>query len=53
MSLPCVLGREGVQATMRQKLNEAEKKAVQRCADNIRNVLRESGILLEPEDDEE
>ncbi|KAH0946522.1 hypothetical protein HN011_008779 [Eciton burchellii] len=49
MSLPCVLGREGVHAKVRQKLNEQEKTAVQRCADNIRNVLRECGILQESE----
>jgi len=47
MSLPCVLGREGVHAKVRQKLNDQEKTAVQRCADNIRNVLRECGILQE------
>ncbi|KAL6442802.1 hypothetical protein ACFW04_002695 [Cataglyphis niger] len=47
MSVPCVLGREGVCATVRQKLNDQEKAAVQRCADGIRNVLRECGILRE------
>ncbi|KOC64077.1 L-lactate dehydrogenase [Habropoda laboriosa] len=45
MSVPCVLGREGVYCTVRQKLTEQEKTAVQACADNIRSVLRECGIL--------
>ncbi|XP_020290515.1 uncharacterized protein LOC109858050 [Pseudomyrmex gracilis] len=53
MSFPCVLGREGVHATVRQKLNEQEKTAVERCADNIRNVLRECGILRESTTDVE
>ncbi|KAG5324996.1 LDHA dehydrogenase, partial [Pseudoatta argentina] len=53
MSVPCVLGREGVYATVRQKLNEQEKTAIQRCADSIRNVLRECGILRESSDTEE
>ncbi|PBC32883.1 L-lactate dehydrogenase A 6A [Apis cerana cerana] len=47
MSVPCVIGREGVYCTVRQKLSEQEKAAVQTCADNIRNILRESGILQE------
>ncbi|XP_015598303.1 L-lactate dehydrogenase [Cephus cinctus] len=51
MSVPCVLGREGVHHTVRQKLTEAEKTALQSCADNIRNTLRECGILKEPRDD--
>ncbi|CAK9797915.1 L-lactate dehydrogenase [Anthophora quadrimaculata] len=45
MSVPCVLGREGVYCTVRQKLTEKEKTAVQACADSIRSVLRECGIL--------
>ncbi|XP_070167942.1 L-lactate dehydrogenase isoform X2 [Polyergus mexicanus] len=53
MSVPCVLGREGVRATVRQKLNDQEKAAVQRCADGIRNVLRECGILRESTNDVE
>ncbi|EFN62192.1 L-lactate dehydrogenase [Camponotus floridanus] len=53
MSVPCVLGREGVCATVRQKLNDQEKAAVQRCADGIRNVLRECGILRESTNDVE
>lgn len=53
MSVPCVLGREGVYATVRQKLNDQEKTAVQRCADSIRGVLRECGILRESSDIEE
>ncbi|EGI58430.1 L-lactate dehydrogenase A chain [Acromyrmex echinatior] len=53
MSVPCVLGREGVYATVRQKLNEQEKTAIQRCADSIRDVLRECGILRESSDIEE
>lgn len=53
MSVPCVLGREGVYATVRQKLNDQEKTAVQQCADSIRGVLRECGILRESSDVEE
>lgn len=53
MSVPCVLGREGVYATVRQKLNDQEKTAVQWCADSIRGVLRECGILRESSDIEE
>lgn len=53
MSVPCVLGREGVYATVRQKLNDQEKTSVQQCADNIRDVLRECGILREMNDIEE
>lgn len=53
MSVPCVLGREGVYATVRQKLNDQEKTAVQRCADSVRAVLRECGILRESTDDVE
>ncbi|KYN11999.1 L-lactate dehydrogenase A chain [Trachymyrmex cornetzi] len=53
MSVPCVLGREGVYATVRQKLNDQEKTAVQQCADSIRGVLRECGILRESSDIEE
>ncbi|XP_017759796.1 PREDICTED: L-lactate dehydrogenase-like [Eufriesea mexicana] len=47
MSVPCVIGREGVYCTVRQKLSEQEKSAVQACADSIRGVLRECGILQE------
>ncbi|XP_076761894.1 L-lactate dehydrogenase [Xylocopa sonorina] len=47
MSVPCVIGREGVYCTVRQKLTEQEKSAVQTCADNIRGILRECGILQE------
>lgn len=47
MSVPCVIGREGVYCTVRQKLSEQEKSAVQTCADSIRSILRESGILQE------
>jgi len=50
MSVPCVLGREGVYTTVRQKLNDQEKTAIQRCADSIRDVLRECGILRESND---
>lgn len=53
MSVPCVLGREGVYARVRQELSEQEKTAIQRCADDIRNMLRECGILREPNDVEE
>ncbi|KAL6261640.1 hypothetical protein P5V15_006728 [Pogonomyrmex californicus] len=53
MSVPCVLGREGVCAMVRQKLNDREKTAIQRCADSIRGVLRECGILRESSDVEE
>ncbi|XP_043784030.1 L-lactate dehydrogenase A-like 6A [Apis laboriosa] len=52
MSVPCVIGREGVYCTVRQKLSEQEKAAVQTCADNIRNILRESGILQENNNNE-
>ncbi|KOX77690.1 L-lactate dehydrogenase [Melipona quadrifasciata] len=47
MSVPCVIGREGVYCTVRQKLSEQEKSAVQTCADSIRGILRECGILQE------
>ncbi|CAL7935477.1 unnamed protein product [Xylocopa violacea] len=47
MSVPCVIGREGVYCTVRQKLTEQEKSAVQTCADSIRGILRECGILQE------
>ena len=47
MSVPCVIGREGVYCTVRQKLSEHEKSAVQTCADSIRGILRECGILQE------
>ncbi|XP_070513004.1 L-lactate dehydrogenase-like [Cardiocondyla obscurior] len=53
MSVPCVLGREGVHARVRQKLNDQEKTALQRCADSIRDVLRECGIPRESNDIEE
>lgn len=53
MSVPCVLGREGVYARLRQKLNDQEKTAVQQSADSIRDVLRECGILRESSDIEE
>lgn len=53
MSVPCVIGREGVYCTVRQKLTEQEKAAVQTCADNIRNILRESGILQETNNEAE
>ncbi|XP_034191224.1 L-lactate dehydrogenase [Osmia lignaria lignaria] len=51
MSVPCVLGREGVYCTVRQKLTEQEKSAVQTCADKIRSALRECGILQESAED--
>ncbi|XP_053972183.1 L-lactate dehydrogenase-like [Hylaeus volcanicus] len=47
MSVPCVIGREGVYCTVRQKLTDQEKAAVQACADSIRVVLRECGVLQE------
>ncbi|XP_035727692.1 L-lactate dehydrogenase-like [Vespa mandarinia] len=47
MSVPCVIGREGVHCTVRQKLTDQEKLEVQACADSIRNTLRECGILQE------
>lgn len=53
VSVPCVLGREGVHAIVRQTLNDQEKTAVQRCADDIRGVLRECGILRERTQDVE
>lgn len=53
MSIPCVLYREGVYAKVRQELNDQEKTAVQQCADSIRGMLRECGILLESSDVEE
>ncbi|KAK2585738.1 hypothetical protein KPH14_010349 [Odynerus spinipes] len=51
MSVPCVVGREGVHCTVRQKLTDKEKTLVQECADNIRNVLRDCGILQESNED--
>ncbi|XP_044014447.1 L-lactate dehydrogenase-like [Aphidius gifuensis] len=45
MSVPCVLGREGVHHTVRQKLTDQEKSFVQTSADGIRNILRDCGIL--------
>ncbi|XP_048515552.1 L-lactate dehydrogenase-like [Athalia rosae] len=51
MSIPCVIGKDGVYHTVRQKLTDSEKLAVQKCADDIRNVLRTCGILREPRDD--
>ncbi|XP_015182794.1 PREDICTED: L-lactate dehydrogenase-like [Polistes dominula] len=53
MSIPCVIGREGVHCTVRQKLTDQEKLEVQACADSIRNTLRESGILQEVSEDVE
>ncbi|XP_017881405.1 L-lactate dehydrogenase-like [Ceratina calcarata] len=53
MSVPCVIGREGVYCTVRQKLSEHEKAAVQTCADKIRTILRECGILQETNNDTE
>ncbi|XP_063986220.1 L-lactate dehydrogenase-like [Diachasmimorpha longicaudata] len=53
MSVPCVLGREGVHHTVRQKLTDQEKSCVQACADAIRNTLRDCGILQESRDDDE
>lgn len=53
MSVPCVIGREGVYCTVRQKLTEPEKSAVQTCADSIRGVLRECGILQDSQNDSE
>ncbi|XP_076287370.1 L-lactate dehydrogenase A-like 6A [Lasioglossum baleicum] len=53
MSVPCVIGREGVYCTVRQKLSEQEKAAVQTCADSIRGVLRECGILQVSQNDTE
>ncbi|XP_046734187.1 L-lactate dehydrogenase-like [Diprion similis] len=53
MSIPCVLGKDGVHHTVRQKLTDTEKMGVQECADNIRNQLRTCGILQEPRDDVE
>ncbi|EZA51481.1 L-lactate dehydrogenase [Ooceraea biroi] len=50
MSLPCVVGQGGVHSNVRQDLNNYEKEALQRCANNIRDVLRECGILYEPID---
>ncbi|KAL2713254.1 L-lactate dehydrogenase [Vespula squamosa] len=47
MSVPCVIGREGVHCTVRQKLTDQEKLDVQACADSIRNILRDCGILQE------
>ena len=47
MSVPCVIGKEGVLHTVRQKLTEKEKAGVQFCADNIRTTIRECGILRE------
>ncbi|KAF7382201.1 hypothetical protein HZH66_013633 [Vespula vulgaris] len=47
MSVPCVIGREGVHCTVRQKLTDQEKLEVQACADSIRSILRECGILQE------
>ncbi|XP_068978783.1 L-lactate dehydrogenase-like [Bombus flavifrons] len=53
MSVPCVIGREGVYCTVRQKLSEQEKSAVQTCADSIRSILRECGILQETNNETE
>lgn len=53
MSVPCVLCKDGVYHTMRQKLSEQEKSSLQACADSIRNVLRDSGILQEAAEDAE
>ncbi|XP_076170832.1 uncharacterized protein LOC143148413 [Ptiloglossa arizonensis] len=47
MSVPCVIGREGVYCTVRQKLTDREKTAVQTCADSIRFTLRECGLFQE------
>lgn len=35
ISLPCIVGRTGVTYTIRQKLSETEKLALQKAADNI------------------
>ncbi|XP_023289680.1 L-lactate dehydrogenase A chain-like [Orussus abietinus] len=53
MSVPCVVCREGVHCTLRQKLTDSEKSAVQTCADNIRGVLRESGIFQDVQEEAE
>ncbi|CAD6232992.1 GSCOCG00007085001-RA-CDS, partial [Cotesia congregata] len=50
MSMPCVLGTGGVHQLVKHKLTESEKTNLQACADGIRNVLRECGILMEPRD---
>ncbi|XP_044587976.1 L-lactate dehydrogenase-like [Cotesia glomerata] len=52
MSMPCVLGTGGVHQLVKHKLTESEKTNLQACADGIRNVLRECGILMEPRDDQ-
>ncbi|XP_008551650.1 L-lactate dehydrogenase-like [Microplitis demolitor] len=53
MSMPCILGTGGMLQLMRHKLTEEEKTKVQACADGIRNVLRECGILMEPRDNDD
>ncbi|KAK0180554.1 hypothetical protein PV327_002922 [Microctonus hyperodae] len=52
MSVPCVLGKEGVHHALRQKLTDQEKLKIQACANGIRNVLREYGILEELRDND-
>ncbi|XP_043469910.1 L-lactate dehydrogenase A chain-like isoform X1 [Leptopilina heterotoma] len=49
MSIPCVIGREGILQTVKQKLSDEEKNALQKCADEIRSTIRECGILQEDE----
>ncbi|XP_043285766.1 L-lactate dehydrogenase A chain-like [Venturia canescens] len=51
MSVPCVLGREGVHHKVRQRLTDQEKSSLQACADSIRNALRDSGILRDTSED--
>ncbi|XP_043263086.1 L-lactate dehydrogenase A-like 6A [Colletes gigas] len=53
MSVPCVIGREGVYCTVRQKLTDKEKADVQTCANNIRAVLRECGVLQDSKNETE
>lgn len=51
MSIPCVIGKEGILQTVKQKLSDEEKNALQNCADGIRSTIRECGILKEVQED--
>lgn len=53
MSMPCVIGKEGVLCTVRQKLTDEEKTGLQFCADTIRSAIRECGVLREDVDGSE
>jgi malate dehydrogenase len=48
MGVPCILGRQGVEAIIELELTDAEREALRRSADEVRegmDGLRQLGLL--------